>query len=676
MGEAAVDTEALREQARALILTGSFSESIGMLADAEFAYRQALHVIAEAGVVPSPEAEQAASLLVRQYVRTERRSEVAAVTCQALAAGPLQLWQRLAPLTQVAREKALLLHRRDVDRLLGNLRAILGDAAAARSALEVLLWRRGFGVEMHRAALRAGRRNPDVRQMLEALHGARATLAAAVFGAPVSPRAPHRTSFAHEGVRRSNHVDELEAQVFASVTGEDSPHLVKPPDCAAVAARLAADEALVEYWQCSFTGAAGESIDRYLAFVLRSGDPCEVTLWDLCAARDVEGGLVQRYLGALLQRAPDDTLPPSVGRDLAEPAAPDGVSSGDWRETGRQLRALVLDPLIPALAGARHLFLVPDGVLNRISFAALPTASGFVLDDFIVSYLASGRALREDSADGPAPGAAIVVGAPDYDRGETAGAGHSWFRELGGMRREAAETATRLGTAPILATAATERRLKDCHSPLILHLATHGVLLPVTPLVAEFSLLDATNTSSRVRIAAGLGRMSGIEIEDQALRSLLALAGVNTWLASGSLPEECEDGWLNAEDVALLDLAGTELVVLSACDTGLGVVEPGEGVLGLRSAFSAAGARTVISSLWRLDDDNVTPALVRAMYEHLCGRGRGRAKSLCLAQREFRARHPDRPDWWGPLVCHGDAGPLPEALLAQAGIPAGDVSRA
>ena len=83
------------------------------------------------------------------------------------------------------------------------------------------------------------------------------------------------------------------------------------------------------------------------------------------------------------------------------------------------------------------------------------------------------------------------------------------------------------------------------------------------------------------------------------LRSFLVLAGVNTWLQGGALPAEAEDGMLTAEDVSGMHLLGTELVVLSACDTGRGAVQTGEGVLGLRRAFVLAGAQTLVMSLWR-----------------------------------------------------------------------------
>ena len=87
------------------------------------------------------------------------------------------------------------------------------------------------------------------------------------------------------------------------------------------------------------------------------------------------------------------------------------------------------------------------------------------------------------------------------------------------------------------------------------------------------------------------------------LRSGLAMAGADTWLRAGNPPEVAEDGLLTAEDVTGLDMVATELVVLSACETGLGQIHVGEGVFGLRRAFVLAGTKTLVMSLWKVPDE-------------------------------------------------------------------------
>jgi CHAT domain-containing protein len=187
-------------------------------------------------------------------------------------------------------------------------------------------------------------------------------------------------------------------------------------------------------------------------------------------------------------------------------------------------------------------------------------------------------------------------------------------------------------------------------------------------------------------------------MEDPMLRSGLALAGANTFLKGGTPPEEAEDGLLTAADVAGLDLLGTELVVLSACDTGLGEVHVGEGVFGLRRAFTVAGAKTLVMSLWKVPD-LATALLMDRFYDNLLTRGLDRDLALREAQRATRevtvgqlraewlspammerlgdgdpatrdhlgklAQRPDDhrpfedPLYWGAFICQGDSAPLP-----------------
>jgi CHAT domain-containing protein len=135
----------------------------------------------------------------------------------------------------------------------------------------------------------------------------------------------------------------------------------------------------------------------------------------------------------------------------------------------------------------------------------------------------------------------------------------------------------------------------------------------------------------------------------------LALAGAQTFLDGGQPPPEAEDGLLTAEDVSGLDLLATELVVLSACETGLGEVRTGEGVFGLQRAFILAGAKTLVMSLWSVPDEP-TRELMEDFYQRVLS-GRPRAAALREAQLALRAKYPD-PYYWGAFVCLGDPGPL------------------
>jgi len=198
-----------------------------------------------------------------------------------------------------------------------------------------------------------------------------------------------------------------------------------------------------------------------------------------------------------------------------------------------------------------------------------------------------------------------------------------------------------------------DARLKRYQSPRILHLSTHGFFLEDQQRDPNKDRLDFGHKSFSER---GMERLFARRFENPLLRSGLALAGVNTWLAKGELMEEAEDGLLTAEDVSGLDLLDTELVVLSACNTGLGEVHVGEGVFGLQRAFVLAGAKTLVMSLWEVPDEQ-TCELMEDFYRRLLA-GEPRADALRAAQLAIKAKHPE-PLYWGAFICQGNPGPLP-----------------
>jgi len=198
---------------------------------------------------------------------------------------------------------------------------------------------------------------------------------------------------------------------------------------------------------------------------------------------------------------------------------------------------------------------------------------------------------------------------------------------------------------------AAQRELPFAH---ILHLATHGFFLedqPHDPDAGIFPWVGAHETT---------GWPSGQLPENPLLRSGLVLAGYNAWWRGQPVPEEAEDGLLTAEDVSGLDLLDTELVVLSACETGLGEVHVGEGVFGLQRAFMLAGAKTLIMSLWKVPDQETQELMVN-FYERLLVNGESRADALRNAQLDLRKKQATAdPYFWGAFVCLGDPRPLRE----------------
>lgn len=194
---------------------------------------------------------------------------------------------------------------------------------------------------------------------------------------------------------------------------------------------------------------------------------------------------------------------------------------------------------------------------------------------------------------------------------------------LPGTAAEARQVAPLLRVpAPITGQAATAAFILETRAPRVLHIATHGFFLPDQP---QAFLPPGSGPAASRATASGPAAP-----EDPLLRSGLALAGANQPEADPS-----DDGYLTAAEVTGIDLDGTELVTLSACETGLGDVRSGEGVYGLQRALTVAGSRSTLLSLWKVDDV-ATAAFMADFYTRLKA-GEGRADALRNTQSFFRS---------------------------------------
>jgi CHAT domain-containing protein len=313
---------------------------------------------------------------------------------------------------------------------------------------------------------------------------------------------------------------------------------------------------------------------------------------------------------------------------------PEGSLAGEvaYAFAARGLAERIWDPIVKQLEGAHRIFVVPDGTLQHVSFATLVTPDDkyFVEAGYAFHYLTTERDLVVPSAAADGKPTLLAIGDPAYgipDSPQT----HR-FDPLPGSRREALEVASmwshRGGTRLLTGDGATESAFKRlAPSFRVLHVATHGFF------------------QSRVLAGESPLRVAG-----------LAMAGANGAAASDD-SRHFEDGILTAEEISLLDLHGVDWAVLSACATGDGTLEPGEGILGLRRAFQIAGARSLILSLWPVDDD-ATRAWMHALYE---SRGAGAttvaavrdATRLALAEQRS-AGGTTHPYFWGGFVSVGD----------------------
>jgi CHAT domain-containing protein len=174
---------------------------------------------------------------------------------------------------------------------------------------------------------------------------------------------------------------------------------------------------------------------------------------------------------------------------------------------------------------------------------------------------------------------------------------------------------------------ATVDALRELRSPVILHIATHGF-------------------SDRQDLQAVVEGM-----REALFGSGILLAGFNSVMSGVPVGADLGQGFLTGEDASTLSLGATQMVVLSACRTGLGAAVPREGIFGLHRAFAAAGAATVVMSLWKIPDRQ-TGELMALFYRHLRA-GSSRAQALREAKRSVRDRYP-HPFFWGAFLCHGD----------------------
>ncbi len=548
----------------------------------------------------------------RLFAATGRAQEALDPLVQAASGEDGSIGQAISFTSAMGRERTCRAAQAPLHRMLSLVSQHLsGSAEAVRTAFQTVLRRKGIETESQgeRRDAVLGGRYPELVPKLRELTALRLKIAGQVMEGP-GPEGPQ----AHEEIVRKCERQKglVEAELARQIPEMRLEQLFRTCGRRELTAGLPEGSALVEFvrfhaYDFHALPTLGEERwkpARYLAFILCAGEPNEVRMIDLGEAEPIERRLVD-YRAAITGEAEGRSA-----RDLGSTElSPDSASCDG---IGSSLRAAVFDRLLPALGGRTRLFLAPDGDLTRLPFEVLPTDAGYrIIDEYTISYLGCARDLQRfgDTRSGRST-APLVVADPDFDLvvegtvardqpSSTDGrhsrdlrGGRYRFSRLPGTRAEGEKIADLLKVDLWRDADALEGPLKSrCFSPRILHLATHGFFL-------EDQRRDPAREDDLAkdvdRPVDGTGRLSGPAPEDPMLRSGLALAGANTWLQHGSPPPRAEDGLLTAEDVTGLDLRGTELVVLSACDTGLGEVHAGEGVFGLRRAFVLAGVKTLV----------------------------------------------------------------------------------
>jgi len=328
----------------------------------------------------------------------------------------------------------------------------------------------------------------------------------------------------------------------------------------------------------------------------------------------------------------------------------------DVQNRARVVDELVMRPLRDAAGAATQLLISPDGALNLIPFAALVDEQGhYLVERYAFNYLTSGRDLlrlqvRRESKTAPVVFADPAFGDPAMiatkGNGDgRAGTGRSqidysqiFFGPLPGVSDEVRALKQLLPQATFLTREkATKTALNQLKAPAILHIATHGFFLENT---------GDKKTNSQTQDQTRLGKWVA-RVQNPLLRSGLALAGANQ-ARNGN-----NDGVLTAFEATGLDLWGTKLVVLSACDTGLGEVKSGDGVYGLRRAFVIAGTESLMMSLWPVSDLS-TRSLMIDYYKGLV-QNEGRSEALRKVQLQMlRTKTHNHPYYWASFIQTGE----------------------
>jgi CHAT domain-containing protein len=529
-----------------------------------------------------------------------------------------------------------------------QLRHAPDDSVARNLAAALILQRKGRVLDANSESLSAlrSRFNAEDRALLDQLTDARTQIARLALDGPQRMNA--------EQYRDSIKSLEGQAEKFEKEISRRSDEFRAyslPITLEAVRAAIPDDAALIEFTSYRpFNAKATKGDDaygqpRYVAYVLRR-----------------EGEIRWKELG---EATAIDMAIAAFRKALRDPRRE------DVKRLARAVDAKVFQPLRPLLGNMTRLLISPDGSLNLVPFATLVDERGrYAVERYSITFLTSGRDLLRLQAPRESKGGPLVVAAPDFGRrsqvemsplekqekdapeGEVkAESARSaikdfYFPPLPHAEREGEALRALLPDATLLTKGhATKAALAQVRSPKLLHIATHGFFLEDQQLTSAVERGARALSDDPVRALQRL-EQSGVRIESPLLRSGLALAGANEH-------KEDDNGILTALEVTGLNLWGTKLVALSACDTGVGEVKNGDGVHGLRRALVLAGAETQVMSLWAVSD-KATRELMVAYYGRL-KQGQGRGEALRRVQLEMlknvNRRH---PYYWASFIQSGE----------------------
>jgi CHAT domain-containing protein len=301
-----------------------------------------------------------------------------------------------------------------------------------------------------------------------------------------------------------------------------------------------------------------------------------------------------------------------------------------------------------------NIYLSADGVYNKVNLATLldPETDEYVVEKYNIRLLSNTRELVEDLSSSTDESNAWIFGYPKYNIDKVTESESAALVDQGGMRYSFGDNVSELpGTLTeiqniskilenkewqydaYLEVEASESNVKKLNNPKIFHVATHGFFLE------DINITDDENE----------GLASRNQKYNPLMRAGLLFAGAENTIREEEIPGE-EDGILTAYEAMNLNLDKTDLVVMSACETGLGEVKNGEGVYGLQRAFMVAGAKNLIMSLWKVNDET-TQLLMSSFYNEWFS-GKSRTEAFQNAIAKVKSDY-EQPYYWGAFVMLG-----------------------
>jgi CHAT domain-containing protein len=486
-----------------------------------------------------------------------------------------------------------------------NLQAAPNNPQATRLALKTILERKGRILDVSTNSLQILRQRTDdleSQQLLTQLIEVRTQVSNLTFKKPEDFPSPE--IYRQQLNEVTEKAKEIEGKI--GVRSAEFRSLSQPITLEGIQKLIPADAALVEIVRYQPYNPKNDSfgIPRYAVYILYpNGD---IKAKDLGEAKPIDDKLI--YFRDNLADA--ETRLPQL------------------QKSARQLDETLMQPIRQLLGDTKTILLSPDAGLNLIPFEALVDENNqYLVENYHITYLTSGRdllRLKDKFASQQSP---LIVADPFYGKaGEKVALTRSidlsefTFSGLPGTEQEAKAIKNILPQATVLTgSQATENAVKQAKKPNILHIATHGFFKPERNV-----------------------------IENPLLRSGLVLAGVKIGQSAG------DDGVLTALETTNLNLVGTKLVVLSACDTGKGDINIGQGVYGLRRALVIAGSESQLISLWKVSDD-ATKDLMVAYYGRL---QKGERRSEALRQIQLgmlKSEKQKHPFFWASFIPSGDA---------------------